>query len=404
MLTDDQNRTLTQIGPGTPMGDLLRSYWMPIAAGGELPERSVKVVRVLGEDLVLYRDGSGKLGLIERACAHRLTDLAFGVPDDYGLRCPLHGWLYNESGQCLDMPFEPVPFCADVKVIAYPLQEKAGLVWAYLGPGRAPFLPDWEPFAWTDGLVQVVLTVVECNWLQCQESSVDPWGAERLQHGDRLTMANSGLQLTHDEFAYGIHSRAQGTLATGEQWEARQTLIWPNGVFGGDERSCRFEWRVPVDDEHTLVVAWFFDRMAPGHTLPPGSQIVQWQGRLRDEDLPGSPLLSTHALNRLFTVWMSQKRIRDRTSEHLTEADRGVLLLRERLFSQLEVLADGGRAKGLVLDGSESGSISLPFDPVEPVAPKRSDATAVFPYVAGQPPDVADLYLRVVSSWDTAPS
>ena len=129
MLSAEENTTLTQVGPGTPMGRLLRWYWHPIAAATQLDENPVMRVKLLGETLVLYRNRRGGLGLIGERCAHRRVDLIFGMPEPEGLRCPYHGWLYDETGQCLEMPAESVDstFPSRVKIDAYPVQELAGL-------------------------------------------------------------------------------------------------------------------------------------------------------------------------------------------------------------------------------------------------------------------------------------
>ena len=116
MLSIEDNTLITQVGPGTPGGELLRRYWYPIAALGELDENPVKPVRLLGEDLVLYRDRSGTLGLIDSVCAHRRVNLALGVPEETGLRCPYHGWRFGADGQCLEQPAEKRPYADKVNI------------------------------------------------------------------------------------------------------------------------------------------------------------------------------------------------------------------------------------------------------------------------------------------------
>ena len=144
MLTKEQNDRLTQVGPGTPMGELMRRYWQPIAGVAELKKEPTKAIRLLGEDLVLYRDQRGQLGLIEASCAHRRVNLLFGIPEEKGLRCPYHGWLYDETGQCLEMPAEPPEptFASRVQLKSYPVQVLGGLVFAYLGPQPGPMVPN----------------------------------------------------------------------------------------------------------------------------------------------------------------------------------------------------------------------------------------------------------------------
>src|SRR4051795_5237180 len=142
MLTKEQNELFTQVGPGTRMGELLRRYWYPIAAVADLDADPVRPVRLLGEDLVLFRDGSGKLGLIAERCAHRGISLAYGIPQENGLRCAYHGWVYDTAGHVVDMPFEPM--CIPFRINSYPVQEMGGMIWAYMGPDPAPLLPRFD--------------------------------------------------------------------------------------------------------------------------------------------------------------------------------------------------------------------------------------------------------------------
>ena len=140
MLSQEQNDLITRIGPGTPAGDLMRRYWQPVALVDELAgNRPIKPVTLLGESLVLFRDDKGRYGLIERACPHRGTDLAYGRLEDGGLRCAFHGWLFDINGQCLETPAEPdgSNLCANIRQKAYPVVEKSGILFAYMGPGRA---------------------------------------------------------------------------------------------------------------------------------------------------------------------------------------------------------------------------------------------------------------------------
>ena len=175
MLTPEMNDRLTRVGPATPCGELMRRYWIPIAPVAQLDENPVRKVRVLGEDLVLYRNTKGGLGLIGDRCLHRLVDLKYGIPDERGLRCPYHGWLYGETGKCLERPMEASPE-ADIgrSLKGYPVEELGGLVFAYLGPLPAPALPRWDLFVWPNAIRQIAVQVIDCNWLQCQENTGDP--------------------------------------------------------------------------------------------------------------------------------------------------------------------------------------------------------------------------------------
>jgi len=196
MLSKEANERLCRVGPGTPMGALMRSYWQPIAPYATLLDNPVRKVRILGEDLVLYRDRSGTLGLIQDKCAHRSTGMQLGIPEQKGLRCPYHGWLYDAEGRCLETPLEPreSTFKDRVRMVAYPVQELGGLVFAYLGPQPAPLLPRWDILVWPNCVRQVGITVLPCNWLQCQENALDPAHGIYLHgHFFRYTLERMGL-------------------------------------------------------------------------------------------------------------------------------------------------------------------------------------------------------------------
>ena len=179
MLTPARNELLTRVGPGTPMGNLLRRYWMPIAGASELAVTRIKPIRLLCEDLALYKDLGGRYGLVARHCAHRGADLSCGTVEETGLRCFYHGWKFDQVGACIEQPYEEVansnPKSRDgCAIAAYPVRELAGLLWTYMGPAPIPELPVWEPFTFLNGFREIVTANVPCNWFQCQENSIDP--------------------------------------------------------------------------------------------------------------------------------------------------------------------------------------------------------------------------------------
>jgi phenylpropionate dioxygenase-like ring-hydroxylating dioxygenase large terminal subunit len=184
MLTREDNQLLCSVGPGTPGGELHRHYWQPIAPVAELQKTPIKKIRILSEDLVLFRDLQGRYGLVDQRCPHRNVSLEFGIPDREGLRCSYHGWLFNQAGRCLDTPLEPegTNLPSKVCIKSYPVEELGGLLWAYLGKKPAPLLPRWDIFAWPRGARQIGTCVVKCNWLQIQENALDQRHNEFL-HG-----------------------------------------------------------------------------------------------------------------------------------------------------------------------------------------------------------------------------
>jgi len=367
MVSEENNRLLTRIGPGTPMGELLRRYWHPVAALDELERHAVKPVRVLGEDLVLYKDLAGKYGLLERRCRHRGADLSYGYVERDGLRCSYHGWLYGADGQCIQQPFEELAqpqlrLKEKIRTKAYLVEARGGLLWAYLGPQPAPQLPDWEPFSWQNGFVQIVFADVPCNWLQCQENSIDPvhfeWAhsnwAMRLR-GESGPYAPTHVKLGFEEFEYGfVYKRIR--TDTDEQhplWSVGRVCLWPNAFFLGDH----FEWRVPVDDENTLSVTWAFSRVPNEREPYVQGQIPSWHGPIKDRD---GRWITSHVMNQDFVTWVGQGRIADRTQEQLGASDRGVVLLRRQLLSDLEAIANGRDPKGLIRDPAANRRVELP--------------------------------------------
>jgi 5,5'-dehydrodivanillate O-demethylase len=334
---------------GTRMGELLRRYWMPIAGVTELDDTPIKPVRILGEDLVLYKDKRGTYGLLDRHCMHRRADLSYGIVEECGLRCNYHGWHYDERGTCVAQPFEEIAhpearYKDRITIKAYPVEAKAGLLWAYLGPAPAPLVPTWEPFTWTNGFVQIVFSEVPCNWLQAQENSIDPVHFEWL-HGNwsRAMRGVAGRSPTHlkiafDELAYGFAYRRflEGQAEDSELWTVGRTCLWPNCLFTG----AHFEWRVPIDDHNMLSVGWFFDRV-PNEMEPfEQDRIPSWTSPIKDPAT--GRWITSHVMNQDFVAWVGQGTIADRTKEHVGESDRGVLMMRRKLLEQADLVARGG--------------------------------------------------------------
>ena len=177
MLSQEENNLLTHTGPGTPGGKLLRRHWHPVALVAELPSDGAPLpVKVMSEDLVLFRGNDGELGLIGQYCSHRRADLSYGRVEDGGLRCLYHGWLFDRQGRCIEQPCEPPDrrFCEKVRHPAYPCQERAGAIFAYMGPGEPPLLPNYEPLVAPAGHVLVSKFYHECNFFQANEGNLDP--------------------------------------------------------------------------------------------------------------------------------------------------------------------------------------------------------------------------------------
>ena len=204
MLSKDHNDLITRTGPGTPGGTLLRSYWQPIATAQEMPPGGAPMpVRIMSEDLVLFRDDQDQLGLIGLHCPHRGTDLSYGRVEKGGLRCLYHGWLFDIEGKCIDQPAEPEDkkFCHKVRHVAYPVKEYGGVIWTYMGEGEAPLIPAFE-FLTAPEERRITFRVIQhCNWVQGLESSIDPSHTSYLH---RMSAPRGGETLVgNPHFAQG---------------------------------------------------------------------------------------------------------------------------------------------------------------------------------------------------------
>jgi 5,5'-dehydrodivanillate O-demethylase len=365
MLSAANNDLLTRVGPGTPMGELLRRYWQPVAGASELEKNPIKAIRILGENLVLYRDRGGQYGLVDRHCPHRRADMSYGWVEERGIRCSYHGWRYDETGVCVEQPYEdtasPKPSKAGCGIKAYPVRELAGLLWAYMGPAPAPELPVWEPFTWANGFREIVLADVPCNWFQCQENSIDPvhfewmhdnW-SNRMRGGD--ANAPKHLKLKFEAFEHGfVYKRVrEGQSEQDRYWTVGRVALWPNGFYLGRH----FEWRVPVDDENMLSVAWFFVRVPKGREPYVQNSVPTWKSPIRDES---GRWITSHVINQDIVAWVGQGAIADRTRENLRSSDIGIGMMRQKFFEELEAVAAGRDPWGVIRDPGKARAIALP--------------------------------------------
>lgn len=386
MLTKSDNKTLTKVGPGTPMGELMRRYWHPIAATAQLQENPVRKVRILCEDLTLYRDDSGELGLIGDKCAHRRVDLMFGIPTDNGLRCPYHGWAYDRTGQCIEMPYDEAEgnsaYKEKIKIKGYPVQECRGVIWAYLGPQPAPLLPMWDFLCWDDVFYDVGSTIIPCNYLQIMENSLDPVHVEwlhthfsnyvlkRLGRNDmrRQGWTNSSGQVAKHEkigfdvFEYGMVKRriTDTTDESHPYWTMGHPIVFPNTL-----KTTGFQVRVPVDDENTNHW-WIFPYKIPaeaGMTLPQ-TDIPYYEVPQPGMDENGNPtwdLLDNNSGQDIM-MWITQGSIADRTQERLSLSDRGIILYRKLLMENVLKVQRGEEPMNVFRDPAKNWELELPSE------------------------------------------
>jgi 5,5'-dehydrodivanillate O-demethylase len=364
--TQEQNERLTQIGPGTFMGNLLRRYWQPVGVSIDLDQNPVKAVRVLGEDLTLYRDRSGTYGLIGKKCAHRGVTLDRGIPEACGLRCPYHGWVYDATGQCTEQPFEdrinPEARYKDrIKIAGYPVQELGGMIFAYLGPLPAPLLPRWDLLAEPDLDREANVFPLPCNWLQCMDNSVDPVHFEFL-HGKfgNYELEKQGkppamvpakhVQIAFDVYRFGIMKRRllEGESLDSDDWTTGHPMIFPLTLAQGSRGEASLQFRLPVDDTHTIQTFYRTKKRAPGAAPKP---FTMTYNRLFDsgEIVPGDKIP-----NQDFIAWVSQGPISDRPNEHLTATDTGVILYHKLLLENAKMVEDGQDPMGTIRDPAEN--------------------------------------------------
>lgn len=354
-MTESEQQILTRVGPGTPMGNLLRRYWQPVAAACELDARPTKRVRILGEDLVAFRHARG-YGLVAEHCPHRGASLAYGICEPDGIRCAYHGWKFAPDGKCLEVPPEPPhsPLLRRVRAVAYPAQELGGLVFAYLGPGPAPLLPRWDVLAWDDALRDIGQATLPCNWLQIMENSVDPHHTEWL-HGHHLSHVKDGgppQYLRHHEkvgfdlFEYGIVKRRvlEGGSDADDDWTVGHPLLFPNTLRVGEHGRSRLQIRVPIDDTHTWHL-WVSCYRFPDVAMPPQERIPLYDVPWRDER---GEFIVDFVDGGDIMAWVTQGEIADRTREALGSSDQGIALYRRLLLEQVERVRAGEEPLGVV--------------------------------------------------------
>lgn len=372
-----QNKLLTEVGKGTPMGNLMRRYWQPIGALVDMDNKWTRRIRLLGEDLVLFKDRQGRLGLIAEQCPHRRASFAHGIPTQDGIRCPYHGWEYNAQGKCINQPNEQdkCAFRDKVSTDAYPVEEMGGMLFAYMGPQPQPLLPRWDGFVAQGTIRMMGRTILPINWLQIMENSLDPVHTEWLhghhyeflkeQEGVKVAISTRHLKIDFKEFEYGMtkHRLLEGHSEDGDDWKIGHPIVFPNmlAVGNGDEKSryYSFQMRVPVDDTHTMHL-WFNAYVpplgveAPQHLL---DRVHTYEVPFKDDS---GEFIVDNVDGQDMMAWISQGAIADRTLENLGATDKGVVMYRRMLKREMEKVAAGIDPMGLVRDSSRNKCIDLP--------------------------------------------
>ena len=399
MLTKESNELLTRVGPGTAMGALLRQYWLPALLSSELAERDGRPLRVrlLGEALVAFRDSDGRVGLLSEFCPHRRVSLYFGRNEERGLRCVYHGWKFDVQGRCVDLPSEPPEskMCSRVRTTAYRCEERGGVIWAYMGPGEAPPLPQFEWALVPEQNRYMSKRLLECNWAQALEGDIDSSHA-------------SFLHAMLDPADYAIYERPQRALYMGRDGHPRYEVVDTDyGMMFAARRDAEpdsYYWRVaqyvlpfvtmpapyedtlyrcniwvPMDDEHTMVhvVDWH-----PARALQP-SEIASrdtgltahcrefepasaeaggaWRPKVNaaNDYLIDVNRQRTSNFSGIREIWAQDKAvveamgpILDRSHEHLGSSDAPITRWRSRVMSEARALRDEGRCAPPPVDGA----------------------------------------------------
>ena len=406
MLTFEENETLARVGPGTAMGAVMRRYWMPTLLSWELPEPDCPPVRVrlLGEDLVAFRDTNGDVGVLDNYCPHRRASLFFGRNEEYGLRCVYHGWKFDVNGDCVDMPSEPAEsnFKDKVKITAYPTAEFGGIVWTYMGPrDLQPPPPEME---WTQvpelhrGTTKVVQ---RCNWLQGLEGGIDTVHTNFLHRRfagsgtDVMDRARANSLAAHVEvvptdygYTYaGIRhvSDDEGDYVRAYHFIAPFYQLRPGGQLQRRHGRASGHIWVPIDDENTMV--WNFSYRFDGNEMAESERRQTGSGNefgkdidvergfrsrasaendylidrevQRTETFSGIP--GTNTQDRAVQDTMGP--ICDRTREHLGTTDRAIIMARRIMLNAVRVVEDSGDPPGL-------GPNVYQLRPIEKVLPQ----------------------------------
>lgn len=372
MLAHELNQKLTQVGHATPMGELLRRYWHPVAVASDLDKEPVMPVKILGEELTLFRMEGGELGLVSRRCPHRGASLEFGFPEKNGLRCCYHGWLFDKHGRCIEQPSELDGVDRRARATlpaAYPVQELGGLLWTYMGPSPAPLLPRYDLFVREDVDRNIGVTPsLPCNWFQMMENSLDPVHLEWLHgHYFNYRMKLKGLppvikikkhlKIGFDVFEFGIRKRrlVEGASEDSDDWTRGHPILFPNILAVGAEDGPEFQIRVPIDDRHTKYY-WYYARpRAQG--AAPQTKIPVFENRYREED--GRLIVDT-INGQDMMIFLTQGAVANRDVELLGSTDKGILLLRRVVREQLEKVARGEDPLAVLRDPAKNTIIVVP--------------------------------------------
>ena len=389
MIPSNENNLLTQIGPGTPCGELMRRYWQPVALSEELPREGAPLkVSILGEELVLFRDDQGRPGLLGLHCSHRGTDLSYGRIEDGGLRCLYHGWLYDICGRVIEQPGEPGGGANRGEIChrAYPCRELGGVVFTYMGPGEAPLLPDYDFLTAPEERRTVTKVLHQCNYLQANEGNIDPvhlsflhqylQGAKpplrRIVAGtndtdNTLLRKDIAPNIEVEVTDYGLRIYTTRDAGPGQCYFRVTNFIMPNlSAFGGSTvgEGYSIHWHVPIDDTHHWKYLFMFSRTKPlsqelrdknRAELSPDYRLTRQETNRYQQDRESMKTKSFTGIGFNFQAHdalatESQGPVQDRTSEHLVSSDKAIVAARKLLLNAIRDVKEGRQPQHVIKD------------------------------------------------------
>ena len=398
MISSEENRLLTEIGPNTSCGELLRRYWQPVALSEELPQGSAPLkVKILGEELVLFRDDQARLGLIGLHCAHRGTDLSYGRIEDGGLRCLYHGWLYDVCGRVLEQPGEPGGGAhrQEIRHLAYPCHEVGGIILTYMGPGEAPLLPNYE-FLTVPAEYRTATKIFHgCSYLQGNEGNIDPVHLSFLhqcldeaQFARRRTVPGSTVTdntLLGEDIAptidvevtdYGLRIYTVRDAGRDKRYLRITNFVMPNlSAFGGSTVGAGYaiHWHVPIDDTHHWKYIFAFSREKPldefmrtrsRAEITPDFRLTRNASNRYQQDRESMTTQTFTGMGVNFQAHdafatESQGPVQDRTAEHPVTSDKAIIAARKLLLNAMKIAQDGRDPQHVIRDARSNRLLHL---------------------------------------------
>jgi phenylpropionate dioxygenase-like ring-hydroxylating dioxygenase large terminal subunit len=402
MLTKERSDLLTRTGRGTPGGELLRRYWQPVAFRKELPQDGAPLpIKIMGEELVLFRDDQGRPGLLAINCCHRGSDISYGRVEDGGLRCLYHGWLFDVNGKCLEQPAEPAgsTFKDKVRQTAYPCQEAGDTIFAYLGPGEPPLMPNYHIFDAPPERLVENRVFTECNYLQGNEANIDPahtsyvhralsriereevegealdpslWvGARRLFHFKNHVCPDLDIEETR----FGLRIYATRDQGDGTKFLRITNFVMPNlCAIGGKDLDWgpggyHIHWHVPIDDNTHWRWEWIFHAKADmdtgflrglmepevtpdyRHIRNQANRYLQDRDEMKRDTFAGvGPYFPAQDAN----VTETMGSIQNRADEHLGSTDIAIIAQRRQLFQGIEEIEQGNDPLHVIRDEKDN--------------------------------------------------